>query len=160
MIRIPRLQRGYLFYILVVGGLMGLIISGFLIYSCSKNGTGSTVSFAPGTYKGTYRVTYAPTTGLEPKVDTMMFTFIRPDTFRMRFSDDDEAHRFCETTRGFYIFGYDSLKIYDVQINTSQQCVWEESPQANYQYLVDHNTIVFKTSMVDDMSRRIDLWVK
>ncbi|SYZ74225.1 hypothetical protein TRIP_C60495 [Candidatus Zixiibacteriota bacterium] len=145
-----------IFLLLLYSSLLLVLMSG----GCGKNSTSSTVQFMPGTYRGIYEVIkHWQSPDQEMKVDTMNFYFIQPDTFRMYLADDDNYRRFCDVIRGKFIFGRDSLKLQNITTNTSQQCTPGEEPGAEYQYLVDHGIIVFKTSDTA-LYRRIELWNK
>jgi hypothetical protein len=129
-----------------------------ILSNCNNNSTGSQVSFHPGTFKGTYKIIQhwqSPNEVL--KVDTMMFSFIVPDTFRMRLAPEDQEQRFCEAN-GKYIFGMDSLKISSVTIYP-QTCAPEEKPQADFRYYIIGGDIVFKTSDTA-LYREIVLWTR
>jgi hypothetical protein len=153
------MKRFYsLYFIVLIGG----IVASLVIYDgCSKNSTSSTVEFMPGSYKGIYEVIQHWQSPDEfAKVDTMNFYFIQPDTFRMYLDTAaDKGRRFCDVIRGKYLFGRDSLQLLNISINGSQQCTPGEDPGAAYQYLVDHGTIIFKTSDTA-LYRRIELWNK
>jgi hypothetical protein len=121
-----------------------------------------TIQFKPGTYTGTYRVAYHwLTPNEEIKMDTLLFYFISPKTFRMRFPDDGTDPPFCRANGTFTFNGISlSIDIPDDSTNPYQDiCVLEEIPEGIYQYLVDGKTIIFKTSDTA-LNRRIELWVE
>jgi hypothetical protein len=148
-------------YTFTLGIPLSLLIAVFLILpNCNKNGTDSQVSFHPGTYKGTYKVIQhwqSPDEVL--KVDTMMFYFIAPDTFRMRLDTLlDQARRFCDAS-GKFFYGRDSLIINNVTINAAQLCDPGDKPLADFGYHIIAGDIVFKTSDTA-IYREIVLWTR
>jgi hypothetical protein len=133
------------------------LLSIFLFSNCSKDSTDSSnVAFAPGTYTGTYKTTEHWHTNHEViKCDTMRFSFIAPDTFRMRYADKDSDNVFCQTN-GKYVFGNDSLKI-TISYIYPDICVSGEEPKGQYYYYVNKDLIVFQTPDTA-FNRQIILW--
>ncbi len=129
-----------------------------ILPNCNKNSTDSQVSFHPGTFKGTYKIIQhwqSPNEVL--KVDTMMFYFVVPDTFRMRHATEDLEHKFCEAN-GKYLYGMDSLKISSVTLYP-QTCDPGDKPQADFRYYIIGGDIVFRTSDTA-LYREIVLWTR
>ncbi len=146
-----------IFLILFISAASTLLVTSG---GCGKNSTSSPVQFMPGTYKGIYEVIqHWQSPDQLIKIDTMNFYFVEPDTFRMYHNDADQDWLFCDVIAGKFLFGRDSLKLQNIGLNSSQKCVIDEKPQAEYLYLVDHGTIVFKTSDTA-LYRRIELWNK
>ncbi len=149
-------KRIFIFSLLIL--LSALLI---LYSSCSKNSTGNQVSFGPGSYKGTYTVirNWGTANQEDPKVDTMIFKFISPpDSFRMEWFVPGGAHRFCEAN-GAFRFGNDSLTLMRITKVGGEQCNPDEIPQGQYDYSIDHSTIIFRAPD-SVIYRRIELWQK
>lgn len=132
-----------------------------LIVTCGGDKVTNPVSFEPGKYKGIFKVTFnRPTPMSAVFVDTMEFRFGTNDTMYTDYSPDDIDHNACPVL-GRYLFGNDSLTITVLLPNrTQEQCNPSLSPQAQYDYLVQGNIIVFKTSSSADTARYIELWNK
>lgn len=129
-----------------------------LAVSCGENGTDSRVAFTPGVYKGIYRVVndwQGPNE--EIKVDTVTYTFIRPDTFRMVVAAEDKERRFCDVS-GTYVFTGDSLFVTE-EFTYPQICNPDEIPEAHYGYTTDSRDVIFRT-VTTPFYREIRLWVK
>jgi len=146
---------------------MSYVLTRYLIFSaalvlafsgCSNNDSDGGVSFTTGVHKGVYRVVndwQGPNE--EIKVDTVNFTFIRPDTFRMVVTSEDQHREFCDVS-GSYIFTGDSLFV-TVEYTYPQICVPEEIPEAHYLYTTDSRDVIFKTA-TSPRYREIRLWIK
>lgn len=146
-------------YTFILGIPLSLLIAVFLILpNCSENGTGNQVSFHPGKYKGTYKIIQHWLSHDEViKIDTMMFEFVVPDTFRMRLAPEDQGRSFCDAN-GKYLFGMDSLKVSSVTLYP-QTCDPDEKPQADFRYYIISGDIVFKTSDTA-LYREMVLWTR
>lgn len=142
-------------------GIRSLLLAILLLVlavSCSENGADSKVAFAPGVYKGIYRVVndwQGPNE--EIKVDTVTYTFIRPDTFRMVVAAEDKERKFCDVT-GTYLFSGDSLFVTE-EFTYPQICNPDEIPEARYGYTTDSRDVIFRT-VTTPFYREIRLWVK
>jgi hypothetical protein len=120
------------------------------------------VQFKPGTYTGIYRIAYNYMTPNEViKIDTLLFYFVAPESFRMRFTDDGSDPFFCRAN-GTYLFDGSilTIDIPDDSTNPYQDiCVPGEEPEGIYQYMVDGKTFIFRTADTV-LNRRIELWAE
>ena len=168
MVNIPHLNNRRILDIrgqgkfLFASAIISIIAVGLLLsFIGCENDPVETIQFKPGTYTGTYRIAYHwLTPNEEIKMDTLLFHFVTPKTFRMRFLDDGTDPPFCRANGTFIFDGsYLTIDIPDDSINPYQDiCVPEEIPEGIYQYMVDGKTIIFKTADTA-LNRRIELWV-
>jgi len=144
--------------------LVGLIVVSTLailsIVTCGGDKGTNPVSFAPGNYKGTYTVAARYQTPDEDrKCDTVIFRFDAPETFRMDTCSDDKDREVCRVY-GKYLFGHDSLKLYDINKHPYvETCNEDYAPIGGYNYYTEQGVMIFNSSNADT-NRRIELWNK
>ncbi len=144
----------------LAGLLLIMLLSASLLLTCGKDKVTNSVSFEPGNYKGTYTVAAKYQTPDEiRKCDTVIFRFEAPETFRTDTCSDDKDHQLCRVY-GKYLFGHDSLKLYDINKHPYvETCIQDFAPIGEYNYYTEQGVMKFNSNSADT-NRRIELWNK
>jgi hypothetical protein len=135
-----------------------------MVLSCGGDDVTNSVEFTPGRYLGLYTIVkYEGTIISETYMDTLEFDFAAysgTDTLWTYYANDSVDHYLCQI-KGTFVFANDSLKIVELISNRGNKiCNPDLGPEGEYRYYVQGDIIYFKTAVVDNYERMIELWSK